>query len=134
MASVFSHAVAALGIGACFYKPEIPKRVWMVGAICAAIPDADVIGFSFGIHYGDSWGHRAFTHSPAFAAMLATAVVFVGFRHVGPDIGRLTQKSAWLMLHRIRLALQDESFGMVSGEVEVDETFIGGAARFMHKS
>jgi transposase-like protein len=47
---------------------------------------------------------------------------------------RVTQKSAWFMLHRIRLALQDESFGMVSGEVEVDETFIGGAARFMHKS
>src|SRR5258708_36714873 len=44
----------------------------------------------------------------------------------------ITQKSAWFMLHRIPLALQDESFGMVSGEVEVDETFIGGAARFMH--
>ncbi len=44
----------------------------------------------------------------------------------------VTQKSAWFMLHRIRLALQDESFGRVSGEVEVDETFIGGAARFMH--
>jgi hypothetical protein len=46
----------------------------------------------------------------------------------------VTQKSAWFMLHRIRLALQAESFGMASGEVEVDETFIGGAARFMHKS
>jgi transposase-like protein len=45
---------------------------------------------------------------------------------------RVTQKSAWFMLHRIRLALQDESFGRMSGEVEVDETFIGGAARFMH--
>src|SRR5271157_692863 len=44
----------------------------------------------------------------------------------------VTQKSAWFMLHRIRLALQDESFGKVGGEVEVDETFIGGAARFMH--
>jgi len=51
---------------------------------------------------------------------------------VGRALG-VTQKSAWFMLHRIRLALQDESFGMVSGEVEVDETFIGGAARFMHK-
>src|SRR5271163_923366 len=46
---------------------------------------------------------------------------------------RITQKSAWFLLHRIRLALQDESFGMVSGEIEADETFIGGAARFMHK-
>jgi transposase-like protein len=44
----------------------------------------------------------------------------------------VTQKSAWFMLHRIRLALQDESFGKVSGEVEVDETFIGGKSRNMH--
>ena len=36
------------------------------------------------------------------------------------------------MMHRIRLALQDESFGKLNGEVEADETFIGGKARNMH--
>jgi transposase-like protein len=46
----------------------------------------------------------------------------------------VTQKSAWFMLHRIRLALQDESFRKLSGEVEVDETFIGGKSRNMHLS
>src|SRR5271170_5332375 len=45
---------------------------------------------------------------------------------------RVTQKSAWFMMHRIRLALQDENFGKLSGHVEVDETFIGGKARNMH--
>ncbi len=45
---------------------------------------------------------------------------------------RITQKSAWFLLHRIRLALHDESLGRLSGEVEVDETFIGGKARNMH--
>ena len=45
----------------------------------------------------------------------------------------VTQKSAWFMLHRIRLAMQDGDFGGMSGEVEVDETFIGGKARWMHK-
>ncbi len=45
---------------------------------------------------------------------------------------RITQKSAWFMLHRIRLALHDENFGKLGGEVEADETYIGGAARFMH--
>lgn len=44
----------------------------------------------------------------------------------------VTQKTAWFMLHRIRLALQDESFGKFGGHVEVDETFIGGKARNMH--
>jgi transposase-like protein len=48
---------------------------------------------------------------------------------------KVTQKTAWFMLHRIRLALQDETFGgRMSGEIEVDETFIGGKARNMHLS
>src|SRR5437773_142325 len=51
---------------------------------------------------------------------------------------KVTQKSAWFMLHRIRLAMQDEFFGSKlgtnGGEVEVDETFIGGKARNMHVS
>ena len=48
---------------------------------------------------------------------------------------KVTQKSAWFMLHRIRLAMQDDFFGSkLSGEVEVDETFIGGKARNMHMS
>jgi transposase-like protein len=45
----------------------------------------------------------------------------------------VTQKTAWFMGHRIRLAVQTGTFGKMSGEVEVDETFIGGKARFMHK-
>lgn len=46
----------------------------------------------------------------------------------------VTQKSAWFMLHRIRLAMQSQSFLRLSGEVEVDETYIGGKARNVHKS
>ena len=45
----------------------------------------------------------------------------------------VTQKTAWFMGHRLRLATQTGSFGKFSGEVEVDETYIGGKARFMHK-
>jgi transposase-like protein len=44
----------------------------------------------------------------------------------------VTQKTAWFMLHRIRLALQGNFGGKLGGEVEVDETFIGGKARNMH--
>ena len=46
----------------------------------------------------------------------------------------VTQKTAWFMLHRIRLAMQDETGGKLSGHVEVDESFIGGKARNMHKA
>jgi transposase-like protein len=44
----------------------------------------------------------------------------------------VTQKSAWFLLHRIRSAMQSGTFTKLSGEVEVDETFIGGKARNMH--
>lgn len=47
----------------------------------------------------------------------------------------ITQKSAWFLDHRIRMALHSGSFDyMLSGEVEADETFIGGKARNMHTS
>ena len=93
MASVFSHAVAALGIGACFYNPRIPKRVWAIGALCSVVPDLDVIGFEYGVPYGDFWGHRGFTHSLVFAALLAGVVLLAAFPHGLPSIGRF---SLWL--------------------------------------
>ncbi len=46
----------------------------------------------------------------------------------------ITQKSAWHVLHRIRLAMQNGSINKLSGSVEVDETFIGGKARNMHRA
>src|SRR5271156_1767202 len=51
------------------------------------------------------------------------------------ELGRalkVTQKSAWFMLHRIRLAMQSGGNGFMRGTVEADETFIGGKARNMH--
>ena len=46
----------------------------------------------------------------------------------------ITQKSAWFLDHRIRLALTSGSFEKLTGHVEADETFIGGKARNMHLS
>jgi len=88
MASAFSHAVAAMSIGARFYRPQISKRVWVAGILCSVIPDLDVIGFKFGIHYGDFWGHRGFTHSLVFAAFLAGVVAVVLFRRGASGIVR----------------------------------------------
>ncbi|MFZ3339712.1 MAG: IS1595 family transposase [Terriglobales bacterium] len=47
------------------------------------------------------------------------------------DLG-VTQKTAWFIAHRLRFALTDGGSGLLSGEVEADETFIGGKARNMH--
>jgi transposase-like protein len=65
--------------------------------------------------------------------MLANCKNGVSSWEVSRAIG-VTQKTAWFMLQRIRLALQDrEAGGKLGGEVEVDETFIGGKARNMHR-
>jgi transposase-like protein len=51
------------------------------------------------------------------------------------ELGRalgITQKSSWFMVHRIRLAMQTGTFDKLDGEIEVDETYVGGLAKHMH--
>jgi transposase-like protein len=63
--------------------------------------------------------------------LIANAKNGISSHELGRSVG-LTQKSAWFVLHRIRLAMSTGSFERMQGEVEVDETFIGGKARNMH--
>jgi inner membrane protein len=70
-----------------FWRPDTPKRVWLAAATCAVIPDLDVIGFHFGVPYDSFWGHRGFTHSLVFAALLATLAFFLVCRTAAPTIG-----------------------------------------------
>ena len=63
--------------------------------------------------------------------MVVTCKNGVSSYEVHRDI-KVTQKTAWFMLHRVRLALRSGSFSKLKYDVEVDETFIGGKARNMH--
>lgn len=65
--------------------------------------------------------------------LIANAKNGISSYELARSIG-VTQKSAWFMLHRIRLAMQDGIGGKLGGNVEVDETYIGGLARNMHAS
>lgn len=68
--------------------------------------------------------------------MLTNCKNGVSSHEIGRALG-ITQKSAWFMLHRIRLALKSGSIAKIGGEgseVEVDETFIGGKLKNMHKA
>jgi transposase-like protein len=65
--------------------------------------------------------------------LVANAKNGISSYEVGRAVG-VTQKSAWFMLSRIRLAMQTGTFDKLSGHVEVDETYIGGKARNMHKA
>lgn len=90
MASVFSHAVAGLSIGTCFYQSHLPRRIWIAGAICSALPDVDVVGFRYGIHYGDFWGHRGFTHSLTFACLVAGVAALICGKNISRELSRLS--------------------------------------------
>jgi inner membrane protein len=81
MASAFSHAFVALALGKIAAHRVLTRPVFLTGAVCSIVPDLDVIGFAFGIHYGDLWGHRGMTHSLFFAGLFSATLVAMFYRH-----------------------------------------------------
>ncbi|MGH7255833.1 MAG: metal-dependent hydrolase [Nitrospirales bacterium] len=80
MASAFSHILVSGTIGATFRPFMRQPRFWLIGAACSVLPDADVLGFWWGLPSEHLLGHRGLTHSLAFAAALSTALVLLLFR------------------------------------------------------
>jgi transposase-like protein len=66
------------------------------------------------------------------AWLIANCKNGISSHEMARDLG-VTQKTAWFMDHRIRLAMQTGTFEKVAGTFETDESFIGGLARNMHK-
>ena len=64
--------------------------------------------------------------------LIANSKNGISSHELGRALG-ITQKSAWHLLHRVRLAMQAESFDKFDGGIEVDESFIGAKACNMHK-
>ena len=78
MHTIVSHAAVPIAGALILGRRKIPIPVMVAGIAFAMLPDADVIGFRFGIEYADSWGHRGATHSllfAAIAALFATAIL-----------------------------------------------------------
>lgn len=71
MPTIMSHGIAAAAIGKVFAADRMPARFWFLSIGCAMLPDIDVLGFAFGIRYGDMLGHRGITHSLPCALMVA---------------------------------------------------------------
>jgi len=82
MPSVFTHMLVAGALGKTAAAGKMPLRFWALSVLCTVLPDADVIGFRFGVHYSDMLGHRGFFHSLPFALILSFGVVMLAFKAV----------------------------------------------------
>ncbi len=77
MPTIFSHAVFAAVTGQAFLNKPVSFWFWLLTAVCAIIPDADVIGYSFGVQRGGMFSHRGFTHSIVFAVLFGVFAAFI---------------------------------------------------------
>jgi len=82
MASALTHAFSAVALTRIVSAEKRDRRFWVLLGGSAVLPDADVIGFAFGIDYGDLPGHRGLSHSLLFAAAWSLVVVLREYRRV----------------------------------------------------
>jgi inner membrane protein len=71
MASAFSHVAVPIALRIAVGKKVVSNRLLVLGMIYSIMPDLDSIAFSLGIPYESPWGHRGFSHSIFFAAVVS---------------------------------------------------------------
>src|SRR5437773_3997972 len=82
MASALSHAFAAVALTKTLSYRKRDWRFWTLAVASSILPDADIVGFAFGIEYGDLLGHRGLSHSLLFAALWSLLVVSCEYRRL----------------------------------------------------
>ena len=73
MPTVFSHPTVPLLLRVGLGGEAVPRRLLLAGVLASALPDLDVITARWGVPYSADLGHRGFTHSLLFAAVVALA-------------------------------------------------------------
>ena len=111
MSTAFTHAFVGLlvGRGASLDLPR--RRLALLCALVAVLPDLDVAAFALGVPYGASLGHRGFSHSLLFAVLVATAGSLAFFR----DVPRLSR--GWWSVVAL-LALAGASHGLLDAATD----------------
>ena len=74
MPTFVTHAVAGAAVAQVLAPCSLRGRMTAVAAMCAMLPDIDVIGLRLGVPYDSLFGHRGITHSILFAGMVALAI------------------------------------------------------------
>ena len=94
MPTIFTHAFAAGVLATPARSHRLPSWTVPAAAVCAMLPDADVVAFTFGVPYGSILGHRGLTHSIAAGALLATVIVAAGSR----GLASRDRRRLWVIL------------------------------------
>ena len=71
MPTILTHPAVPLALRLGFGRKTVSTRLLMVGIFASILPDLDVVAFRLGIPYAAEWGHRGFSHSLAFALLVA---------------------------------------------------------------
>jgi inner membrane protein len=86
MCSIITHQAIPIAVSFFLPRASVSPKLILIGVICSIIPDLDVVGFHFGVRYGDMLGHRGFSHSIIFAGSGAALLTITLFR--GGEVGR----------------------------------------------
>ena len=112
MTTLITHPLPALAVGLALGSRVIPPRLLLVGMLAACLPDLDVVAFKLGIAYSDAFGHRGFSHSLLFAALVgALGAMACGLLDCGP-----LRAGLWIGLatasHSVLDAMTDGGLGV----------------------
>ena len=114
MASL-GHIVVGMAAARAYGGRATPRRpavgAMLLWAALSFLPDADVVGFAFGIRYADAWGHRGATHSLAFAVMLGSIVALLAPRFGRPGVRTGLMATAVVASHALLDTLTDGGLG-----------------------
>ena len=83
----------------------------MFWSLVSLLPDADVIGFLFGVRYGDPWGHRGATHSFVFSLVLGLLIGAIGMALRLPPFRTAAFAMCVLASHALLDTLTDGGLG-----------------------
>lgn len=86
MPTIFSHAIFSVLLGKAGIRNPVSHWFWFLTAVCAIIPDADVIAYSLRVERGSLFSHRGFTHSIVFAILFGAIIASFAYKYLKTGI------------------------------------------------
>ena len=99
-------------------------------------PDKKNTGYRFSVLSGSIFENTKFPLRMWFqvAYLVCQAKKGVSALQIHRQIGTGDYRTAWYMIHRLRAAMENETFMKLAGETEIDETYIGGLDKNRHRN